>query len=85
MPPRTVRIARVMATATATCYDLFMSWDPLRELQFGRSGSSGWRRISRNAWAPPIDVYETPTTYVVTAEVPGLARERSSSRWRTRG
>lgn len=27
------------------------------------------------AWAPPIDVYETDDRYVVAAEVPGLARE----------
>jgi HSP20 family protein len=28
-----------------------------------------------DAWAPAIDVYETPDSYVVTAEVPGLKRE----------
>jgi HSP20 family protein len=28
------------------------------------------------AWAPPIDVYETETSFVVTAEVPGLARDQ---------
>jgi HSP20 family protein len=27
-------------------------------------------------WTPPSDVYETADRYVVTAEVPGLARER---------
>jgi HSP20 family protein len=26
------------------------------------------------SWTPPIDVYETGSTYVVTAEVPGLTR-----------
>ena len=27
------------------------------------------------AWAPAIDVYETHTAFIVTAEVPGLRRE----------
>jgi HSP20 family protein len=50
-----------------------MPWDPLRELQ-------AWQeRLGRHqpdVWAPPIDVYETAEMYVVTAEVPGLARDR---------
>jgi HSP20 family protein len=48
-----------------------MPWDPLRDLQ-------AWQeRLSRHsdAWAPPIDVYETADSYVVTAEVPGLTRD----------
>jgi len=28
-----------------------------------------------DAWAPAIDVYETASAYVVTAEVPGVSRE----------
>jgi HSP20 family protein len=28
------------------------------------------------AWAPAIDVYETASSFVVTAEVPGLSREQ---------
>jgi HSP20 family protein len=28
-----------------------------------------------DAWAPAIDVYETATAYVVTAEVPGMSRD----------
>jgi HSP20 family protein len=49
-----------------------MSWD-----------MSAWQeRLERlsshraDAWAPAIDVYETPTAYVVTAEVPGVTREQ---------
>jgi HSP20 family protein len=49
-----------------------MPWDPLRDLQ-------AWQeRLARphlEAWTPPIDVYETAEMYVITAEVPGLARE----------
>ena len=49
-----------------------MPWDPLRELQ-------AWHeRLGRHhhdTWSPPIDVYETGDSYVITAEVPGITRE----------
>ena len=50
-----------------------MPWDPLRDML-------AWERLGRltpappESWTPAIDVYETPETYVVTAEVPGLSR-----------
>jgi HSP20 family protein len=49
-----------------------MPWDPLRNLQSWQE-----RLVSqqRDAWAPPIDVYETVQVYVITAEVPGLTRD----------
>jgi HSP20 family protein len=49
-----------------------MPWDPLRDLQAWHE-----RLSSRHheVWAPPVDVYETADTYVVTAEVPGLTRD----------
>ena len=31
---------------------------------------------SADAWAPAIDVYETASAYIVTAEVPGVSREQ---------
>jgi HSP20 family protein len=31
---------------------------------------------SADAWAPAIDVYETPSAYIVTAEVPGVSRDQ---------
>ena len=52
-----------------------MPCDPLGELL---AWQQRLERLSRNhaeAWAPPIDVYETSDAYVVTAEVPGLQRE----------
>jgi HSP20 family protein len=49
-----------------------MPWDPLRELQAWQERLAGHHH---EAWAPPIDVYETADLYVVTAEVPGLTRD----------
>ncbi len=52
-----------------------MPCDPLGDL---RAWQERLERLSRHqpeSWAPPIDVYETDSSYVVTAELPGLARE----------
>ena len=52
----------------------FTRWDPIRDLlaiqqQLDRSvrGQAGW--------APPVDLHETTTEYVLTAEIPGLTQE----------
>jgi HSP20 family protein len=53
-----------------------MSWDPLRDL---RAWQERLERLSvprADSWTPPIDVYETDDRYVVSAEVPGLARDQ---------
>jgi HSP20 family protein len=53
-----------------------MPCDPLSDL---RAWQERLERLSRHqgeSWAPPIDVYETKQGYVITAEVPGLAREQ---------
>ena len=53
-----------------------MVCDPLGDL---RSWQQRLERLSRHhsdSWAPPIDVYETKDAYVVTAEIPGLARDQ---------
>ena len=52
----------------------FARWDPIRDLLAIQ------QRLDRFApgpagWTPPVDVYETPDRYVITAEVPGLARD----------
>jgi HSP20 family protein len=52
----------------------FARWDPLRDLLAIQ------QRLDRFApgpagWIPPVDLLETPEHYVLTAEVPGLARE----------
>lgn len=52
----------------------FARWDPIRDLLAIQ------QRLDRfnpgpAGWAPPVDLHETPTDYVVTAELPGLGRE----------
>lgn len=57
------------------CYDPPMPWEPLHEL---RAWQERMERLSTHhpeAWTPPIDVYETDAAFVVSAELPGLARE----------
>ena len=51
-----------------------MSWDPLRELQVWQE-RLGRLATQPESWSPAIDVYETPEAYVVTAELPGVARD----------
>lgn len=54
----------------------FTRWDPLRDLlalheQLGQLVGS-----DAPGWTPPVDLFETAADYVLTAEVPGLAREQ---------
>lgn len=53
-----------------------MPCDPLRDLRAWQERLERLAAQHGTAWAPPIDVYETEDRYVVTAEVPGLAREQ---------
>lgn len=53
-----------------------MPCDPLSDL---RAWQERLERLSRHqgeSWSPPIDVYETDRSYVITAELPGLARDQ---------
>ena len=52
----------------------FARWDPIRDLLAIQ------QRLDRfkpgpAGWAPPVDLHETETHYVVTAELPGLQRD----------
>lgn len=54
----------------------FTRWDPLRDLmalheQFGELVGS-----DAQGWKPPVDLYETATEFVLTVELPGLARNQ---------
>ena len=53
-----------------------MPCDPLRDLRAWQERLERLAAQRGSAWDPPIDVYETGSRYVVTAEVPGLAREQ---------
>ena len=53
-----------------------MPCDPLRDLRAWQARLECLAAQHATAWAPPIDVYETDDRYVITAEVPGLAREQ---------
>ena len=53
-----------------------MPCDPLRDLRAWQERLERLAAQGGSAWDPPIDVYETPSRYVVTAELPGLAREQ---------
>jgi len=54
----------------------FTRWDPLRDLlalheQLGHLVGS-----DAPGWTPPVDLYETTSDFVLTAELPGLARDQ---------
>src|SRR5262245_32586824 len=53
-----------------------MPCDPLRDLRAWQERLERLAAQRGSAWDPPIDVYETASKYVVTAEVPGLARDQ---------
>lgn len=53
-----------------------MPCDPLRDLRAWQERLERLAAQRGSAWDPPIDVYETPARYVVTAELPGLARDQ---------
>ena len=64
---RTVRRASIDFVA-------FARWDPIRDLLAIQ------QRLDRFApgqagWKPPVDVHETASEYVITAELPGVARQ----------
>lgn len=63
-----------------------VKWDPLRDLlsiqdRMNRlfeqtlSRSRTEDGISASTWAPAVDIYETPETIVMKADLPGLTRE----------
>jgi HSP20 family protein len=63
--------------SAAVCYDpgvAFARWDPIRDLLAIQ------QRLDRFApgpagWTPAVDLLETPTAYVLSAELPGMRRE----------
>lgn len=63
-----------------------VKWDPFRDLlsiqdrmnklfEQTLSRSRTEEGIAASTWAPAVDIYETPDTIVMKAELPGLTRE----------
>lgn len=53
----------------------FSRWDPLRDLLALHDQIGQFVGTDAPGWTPPVDLYETPRDYVLTAELPGLSRD----------
>jgi HSP20 family protein len=64
------------------CYDRRVAssptgrWDPLRDLLALHDQLGQLVGTDAPGWTPPVDLYETPAEYVLTAELPGLKRDQ---------
>ena len=54
----------------------FTRWDPLRDLLALHEQLGQLVGTDAPGWTPPVDLYETSSEYVLTAELPGLARNQ---------
>jgi HSP20 family protein len=53
----------------------FTRWDPLRDLLALQERMERLSGGDAAGWTPPVDLYETADSFIVSAELPGLARE----------
>jgi HSP20 family protein len=53
----------------------FTRWDPLRDLLALQERMERLSGAEAAGWTPPVDLYETAESFIVSAELPGLARE----------
>jgi HSP20 family protein len=53
----------------------FTRWDPLQDLLALHERINRLAGSDEAGWMPPVDLYEAPERYVLTAEVAGLSRE----------
>lgn len=62
--------------ATVLPYDVaFTRWDPVRDLLALHEQIGQLVGTDAPGWTPPVDLYETAMTFVLTAELPGLQRD----------
>ena len=54
----------------------FTRWDPLRDLLALHEQLGHLVGTDAPGWTPPVDLYETASEYVLTAELPGLTRDQ---------
>src|SRR5437870_1416132 len=52
----------------------FTRWDPLRDLLALHEQLGQLVGADAPGWTPPVDLFETPSEFVLTAELPGLSR-----------
>jgi HSP20 family protein len=53
----------------------FTRWDPLRDLLALHEQLGQLVGADAPGWTPPVDLYETSSAFVLTAELPGLTRD----------
>jgi HSP20 family protein len=53
----------------------FIRWDPVRDLLALHDQLGQIVGTDAPGWTPPVDLYETSGSFVLTAELPGLARD----------
>jgi len=56
------------------CGVAFVRWDPLRDLLTLHEQIGQLVGNDAPGWTPPVDLYETASAFVLTAELPGLKR-----------
>jgi HSP20 family protein len=67
----------------------FKRWDPLQDLialhqeLFGEDSEFG-QETRASAWSPAVDIYETCGSFVINAEVPGIAPDTIKVQYRDR-
>lgn len=54
----------------------FTRWDPLRDLLALHEQLGQLVGTDAPGWTPPVDLYETPNEFVLSAELPGLTRDQ---------
>ena len=54
----------------------FTRWDPLRDLLALHEQLGHLVGADAPGWTPPVDLYETASDFVLTAELPGLTRDK---------
>jgi HSP20 family protein len=54
----------------------FLRWDPLRDLIALHEQIGQLVGTDAPGWTPPVDLYETATDFILTADLPGLSREQ---------
>ena len=54
----------------------FTRWDPLRDLLALHDQIGQLVGTDAPGWRPPVDLYETASAFVLTAELPGLTRDQ---------